>query len=261
MIYSESLAEMDRVFKFKLTLKVWILSKSNISVLVGRLGKGDVEAFREVYLIYYSKLLRYGNIILPDPVVVEDEIQDLFVWIFQNPEKIRHINNFEVYLFQSLKKNIVCRIKQNRRSQEILDQFLAENSIERYYYTVEDRLIQEESKVLNKKLLKRHFDSLPACQKEVIYLRYYEGLCYDEIAAVISKSNQVARNYAARALRHLRKIDWRLPIATFLLSNLNSFNWSLTEKVEAFMLEVNLGIVLSEKLKNEIIRELDRGTI
>ncbi len=83
--------------------------------LVSRVADGDEQAFGEIYLHFYNKLLRYGCIILPSLDTVTDAVQDLFVWILRNPGKIRCVENFEIYLFQSLKRNLQQAMKKQLR--------------------------------------------------------------------------------------------------------------------------------------------------
>lgn len=170
---------------------------------MSRFIQNDVGAFNEIYASYYNRLLRYGIIIHPNPEVVGDVIQDLFVWILQHPENLKKINNFEVYLFQSLKRNLLQHLGKQGHFRRIISQFAG--SQETSDNNIEDRLIKQETNASNKEWLRQQLDTLPAKQKEVIYLRYYEGLTYEEIAEVMSKSNQVVRNYASRALTQLRK--------------------------------------------------------
>ena len=177
----------------------------HLSSLFARLVEGDVQAFSEIYKTYYNRLLRFGNIVHSDPEVVGDIIQDLFEWIFLNKEKLGEVTNFEVYLFLSLKRNIIRYIKKSGRSREIISDFLTLDTSGKVKKTREDELIIEEEKAFNHEWLKLQLDHLPSQQKEVIYLRYYEGLSYDEIAEILSKSNQVVRNYAFRGLSQLKK--------------------------------------------------------
>jgi RNA polymerase sigma factor (sigma-70 family) len=49
-------------------------------------------------------------------------------------------------------------------------------------------------------------NSLSARQKEVIYLRYFEELSYDEIASIMHISVKATYKLSARALDSLRQI-------------------------------------------------------
>ena len=49
-------------------------------------------------------------------------------------------------------------------------------------------------------------NQLPARQKEIIYLRIYKGLSYEEISQVMQLNYQVVRNLLSQALKSFRKI-------------------------------------------------------
>ena len=48
-------------------------------------------------------------------------------------------------------------------------------------------------------------DDLPARQKEIIFLKFYEDLKNDEIEKIMNVNNQVVRNTLCKALRNLRR--------------------------------------------------------
>lgn len=52
--------------------------------------------------------------------------------------------------------------------------------------------------------LKRAFDKLTAKQKEILYLRFYQGLDYEQIAEVLDMKYQSLRNAVSRAIKNLR---------------------------------------------------------
>ncbi|MCB0629636.1 MAG: sigma-70 family RNA polymerase sigma factor [Lewinella sp.] len=180
--------------------------RQNLSILISRMVAGDEKAFCAIYQIYYNKLLRYGNIILPEIQLVEDAIQDLFVWILENPQKIKKINNFEVYLFQSLKRNLRDHAKKKGRSKALLEQISKARSPRLFQDSIELKIIEQEDLELKKNWVEQKLEQLPAHQKEIIFLRYYQDLSYDEIAAIVSTSNQVIRNFVARALKRIRQL-------------------------------------------------------
>lgn len=179
----------------------------SLDSLIARLVAGEVEAFGVIYRIFYNKLLRYGTIITPETEIVEDAIQDLFMWILENPQKIKKVRNFEVYLFQSLKKNLWDRLKRKNRTGAILRQFSDHQSLHSPIDNIEQQIISKEQQAFDKDWVKKQINALPPRQKEIIFLRYYEELSYDEIAEIVSTSKQVVRNYVARALKQIRQAD------------------------------------------------------
>ena len=181
-------------------------SPPNIHDLFSRFQMGNEGAFCELYRISYNRLFRYGCVLTAEPKVVEDVIQDLFIWLWENREKTTHIRQAEIYLFQSLKRNLWQKTGESRRPFRISKLVENQDIQDVSQHSIEQTLIESETQEFNRNWVKKQLGNLPQHQQEVIYLRYYEGLNYDEIAEVVNVSNQVARNYAARALKMIRKI-------------------------------------------------------
>lgn len=59
---------------------------------------------------------------------------------------------------------------------------------------------------LKKILLRDALNALAPRQKEAIYLRFFEGLNYNEISGIMELNYQSARNLIHRAVEQVRKI-------------------------------------------------------
>ena len=163
---------------------------------------GDRDAFSELYRLTINQLIRYGTVICSDRQLVENTTQEFYLRMLQEPEKLDHVINFKLYLFKSIKQNLLREMNKQQRRAVILQMASAppvpEPSRER-------QLIDEEVDEEKIGWLKSQLDSLPTRQKEVIFLRFYEGFTYSKIAEITSLSSQVARNYVARALKKMRQ--------------------------------------------------------
>ncbi len=174
-----------------------ITQEHQIKVLVKDFQYGNRRAFRRIYLYYYNKLLRYGLVITRDKEVVEDVIHDVFMWLVENPGKVKAIRNFDEYLFRAVKQNLYKKFNYKLSSEKHNHKATAEKG-EVYEQHCEIKIIEEET---SRELIK----TLPQHQQEVLYLRYYEGLSFIEIGSIMGTNDQVTRNYAYRALKSLRK--------------------------------------------------------
>ena len=188
-----------------------------IHALFTRFLSGEEEAFGELYRTFYNRLLRYGHIVVDDPTIVEDTIQDLFIWLWENHPKATHIQDIEIYLFQSLKKNLWKKMGTTKRSQRLSNVLSFPPLQDTSQPSAEQSLIEGETQEFNRAWVRKQLQNLPQRQQEVLYLRYFEGLNYEEIATVVNVSNQVARNYASRALKMIRKVARLEELLTFLL--------------------------------------------
>lgn len=72
-------------------------------------------------------------------------------------------------------------------------------------------MIAEEASEGTRKYLARLLNSLTGRQKEIVYLRYYEDLSYQEISELLSINFQSVANHLQRAFETLRKNSPGLP--------------------------------------------------
>ncbi|MEM6803421.1 MAG: sigma-70 family RNA polymerase sigma factor [Bacteroidota bacterium] len=166
-------------------------------------GNSDISDIRALYLAYYNPLFRYGCSIEAHKEWVHDEIQELFVWLIQHPEKWSQIQNLKAYLFKSLRRNIRAKAKQQRTKSSRLDDWQEREKWEEA--PQEMALIAEENEKQISEHLAKGLGKLSSHQREVIFLRFYQSMSYDEIADIFSVSNQVVRNTVFRAIKNLRK--------------------------------------------------------
>src|SRR5690349_5954376 len=77
--------------------------------------KGDKAAFASIYKEYVRSLLSYGYKVTSNRSLIEDSIQDLFVELWQNRERISETTSIKFYLFQALRYKINRNKKVNDR--------------------------------------------------------------------------------------------------------------------------------------------------
>ena len=163
---------------------------------------GDRNAFSELYRLTFNQLLRYGTVICSDRRLVENTTQEFYLRMLQHPEKLDHVINFKLYLFKSIKQNLLHEMSKKQRRAVILQMASAPPDSEPCR---EAQLVIEEASEEKIRWLKCQLDALPSRQREVIFLRFYEGFTYNKIAEITSLPAQVARNYVARALKKMRQ--------------------------------------------------------
>ena len=171
-----------------------------------RIAEGDFEALNLLYKYYYKRLKLYGNQFSPKLIgmSLDDTIQELFLWIAKNPQKLKEIKNLEVYLFSAFKKNIFQEIYKYENRQKVKNRFIESTNFESYASSPENKIIESERTSNNSILINNLLNTLSPKQKEVIYLRNYLNMSYNEIAEIMELSEQVVRNYGFRALQKLR---------------------------------------------------------
>ncbi len=165
---------------------------------------GDDAALSYIYQNYAKSLFNYGRH-FADTEVVEDCIQDLFFDLIKSRKKIGKIISVKAYLFTSLRRKIFRKVKKSKN--ELSEARLDENaqfriSIASDGATPLDNLTKE-----SLVLLRDACNALPAKQREIIMLYYYEELSYKEIAAIFGMGRvSSARILLYRALDSLNKL-------------------------------------------------------
>lgn len=164
---------------------------------------GDHDCFCRLFKGYYEGLYGYGLKLCKDPELVKDAIQNLFISVWERRDELTHITSPNVYLYVSLRRNILKAKKQVAHIKEILDD--VSNEIEIYFGT-EELIIKTESRDEQKENLQEALNQLSNKQKEVLYLHYYNGMSYGEIEDILSINRQSVRNHMYRAMETLRSV-------------------------------------------------------
>jgi len=183
-------------------------SKEELKKLAQRLAKGDTTAIDMLYRLYFKRLQSYGRQIAGTNQgdLVSTVIQEFYMWLVKNHQKMATIEDFELYLFKSVRLNILNTLKKQQQKD-----FVAKKYVDTTRHTQaktapspEEQLIDQESEQLQKDLIAQELNKLPTYQKEVLYLRYFQNYSYKEIGTILSVSEQVARNYAYRAVKGMK---------------------------------------------------------
>ena len=171
----------------------------------------DQKGLKRVYDDYFDDLYRFGRSFYSDSMIVEDCIQDLFLSIWQKRDKLKKPDNIKAYLIMALRNNILSKIKSNSKThmQEIDDRIMSGCQM-----SIEHQLIDSEMEDDRISKLAEASKRLKPRQKEILYLKFSQGLDYDEISEIMDINYQSARNLLHRTLIKLRS---ELMIIIFLL--------------------------------------------
>ena len=173
--------------------------------------KGDREAFATLFRNNYELLFRYGGKFTSDSSQLEDSIQELFVELWQAKSR-NAVVSVRAYLLKSLKYKLLKTYRQSRITLSAGDNYGA------FEFSHEHFLVAGEQEAERKRLVVRALEQLSDRQKEIIYLKFYQDLSYEEVSEIMSINYQVARNLLYQAIKSLKN---RLPRSLqlfFLLS-------------------------------------------
>ena len=163
---------------------------------------GDKEMFLALYRKYYHSLLFIGLKEIKDASLVKDAIQQQFLYLWEKRETIQEAKNVKSYLITSFLRKLTSDWKKLERTGNL--QVAWSNQTDEPLPTPEESLIVKDGQRQLYKLLMYHINALPARQKELIMLKFYEGLTYEEIVQKTGLAHRSVYNKIHEALKKLK---------------------------------------------------------
>jgi RNA polymerase sigma-70 factor, ECF subfamily len=162
--------------------------------LINAAVSGDIESFGELCGRYYSAMVAISYSILGDHQLAEDSAQETFARALVNLKKLKNQNKFAQWLAA------ICR--------NLAKDMLSERNV-RLNKEALSQINREENK--NHMQINRAIEKLPSSMKELVVLRYYDGLSYEQISSILGITKASINGRLTRAKRkmanYLRKID------------------------------------------------------
>ena len=158
------------------------------SALVEAAASGDADSFTELCRRYYPAMVAIAHSVLDDRHRAEDAAQQAFVKAARKLPQLKNKNKFAGWLA------VICRnaAKDMGRSTE-------------KFRSVDDlSLVAAESQENDlTDAVKKALGELSASAREVIFLRYYDGMSYERISAVLGISEQAINGRLRRAKKKI----------------------------------------------------------
>jgi RNA polymerase sigma factor (sigma-70 family) len=169
---------------------------------------GDRGAFASIYQQHFAGLYNYGLKIQRSKELVKDQIQELFIALWDRREHLGETNAIKLYLYTSLRRRLTDQLNSKHpfhTAQVVSDHYHFE-----FVHSIESQMIMDlEHQHRNEKLL-RSLNQLSQRQKEAIFLRYYENMSCADIAAVMGIQVNSTYVLLSQALDLLRKLAGKL---------------------------------------------------
>lgn len=183
------------------------------SELIAQYRNGNQAAFDVLVDRYQSKVYTTIYLIVKDQDVAEDLLQDVFVKVVQtiHSDKYSEEGKFQPWLMRIAHNLAIDHFRKAKRYPTILmeDGSNVFNSLQFAESSIEEQRVKEETVEMVKKLI----EELPEAQKEVLVMRHYLEMSFQEIADQTGVSINTALGRMRYALIHLRKKMKQLNIA------------------------------------------------
>lgn len=165
--------------------------------------EGDDYAFSSIFKLYYGQLFHYGLKISSNRAMIEDCIQNFFIYLHKSRASLSRAQNVKSYLFTSFRRMLLKKLKEERNFSSLDEEFVYNEMFE---FSFQELDMEQELLKLKSELLAQILNTLPTRQREVIYLKYYCELPMTEISEVMEISYQSVLNTLQKAFHKLRNI-------------------------------------------------------
>ncbi|HEY9261997.1 sigma-70 family RNA polymerase sigma factor [Chitinophaga sp.] len=171
------------------------------ALLWNRVRENGQDALVALYESLYFSLVNYGVRSCGDTDLTKDAINDMFLEIWDQRHKLPEVSNVKSYLFTYLRRKIFAGIRQTKKSSEAAGTYADSN--EHHELSYEDCIVAIQTSEEVKQKIKRAMATLTPRQKELIQLRYFDGLSMEEVGKRAGITTKTAYNTLGAALKSL----------------------------------------------------------
>ncbi|MEK6480023.1 sigma-70 family RNA polymerase sigma factor [Catalinimonas sp. 4WD22] len=161
--------------------------------------EGSHVAFSQLFKSHYNALFQYARRQYGEETPAHECVQQLFYQLWTRRENISEVSNVKAYLFKALRTSLQKEKKYHQRFLH-LDSFSQPIT-----FSHEEIMVDDETNDIRKMRVAASLNNLPKRQREVLYLKYYENLSYQQIAEVLGMNYQSVVNSVFRAILRLRE--------------------------------------------------------
>ncbi|MCD0488234.1 sigma-70 family RNA polymerase sigma factor [Pedobacter sp. MC2016-14] len=165
---------------------------------------GDKQALFELYNKMYFHLIRFGLKINADDELVKDCVNQIFLNLWDKRERLQPIDNVKSYLMTTLRRCMLDQLSYQDKMDLAFNKLGAEEDWSELSY--EEIIINMQQDDEMREKLHDAIRQLTPRQIELIKLKFFEGLSYEQIAEHTSQTVKTAYNTIYDAIKMLRKL-------------------------------------------------------
>jgi RNA polymerase sigma-70 factor (family 1) len=175
------------------------LSTVNENDLVTRLNDSDEDAFEQLYQLYSGRLFGYLIKLIKSELFAQELLQDTFIKLWNNREKINTDKSFRAYLFRIAENNVYDFFRKAARDKKLQAAII--KSACRHYQHVEENLLTKE----NEQILQDAINLLPPKRRQIFQLIKIEERSYDEVSTLLNISVSTINDHIVKATKSIRE--------------------------------------------------------
>lgn len=160
---------------------------------------GNEDAFKYFFDTYYDDLCNFVNSYLRDRILSEDIVQNIFVHLWENKNKLPSDCSIKSYLYTASKNKSLNFLRNRKNQNRIIENLKLSDDITEF--TSDQYLEFDELRAV----IIKGIEMLPDRCREIYMLSRNEGLSNKEIAEKLAISVKTVENQVTIAIRKLKE--------------------------------------------------------
>lgn len=192
--------------------------RKNDSYIWDQLKSGDKQSFEILFKTCYPQLCLFSKQFTKDMDDAREVVQELFIYLWENKEKIRDIDSVKSYVYAALKFNSI------RKFNEISFHGIEINEIQEneLSFDFHDQVEYAELQYA----IYQTIGQLPSQCRKVFEMSRFEKMTYKQIAEELGISIKTVEAQISKALRNLQKaLDKYLITIVLFISIFGKLLW------------------------------------
>jgi len=160
--------------------------------LLAKVANQDSMAFQQLYDLFANRVFRYAFTILHDKHLAEEIAQETMIAVWKGASRFAGRSKPSTWIFGIARNQSLTLLRKEKRAETTGSPELVQADPSKH-------LIQHEH-VMNA------LNELSADHREVVFLTYYEGLSYGEIAEILGIPSGTVKSRMFHAKRKLAEV-------------------------------------------------------
>lgn len=166
-----------------------------------RIQTGDQASLVILYKSMYQVLLNVGTRYTNDQEVLKDHVQQLFLHLWEQREKLPKVQFVRTYIINAYRNRLVNSLKKIPKFVPVTEEEGNELFVEKSYL---EKVLDYQDNELKRMRLGSALACLTQRQLELLEMRFFLQMGYDEMEAALGISRKTIYNIIFNALESLR---------------------------------------------------------
>lgn len=169
--------------------------------LIQAVQRGDSAAFRELYDDYRERIYNLVAYSIGDPLQTQDVLQTIFLKVFRGLANFRFQSSLSTWIYRIAHNECHNHHRTRRATHVPLEAILGSN------HEMDTKPISHEQHVRKERetIIQQTLMQLPFKMREVVVLKYIEGLSYEEMGRILRCAPGTVASRLNRALTELEE--------------------------------------------------------